>query len=309
MEDLQSGDRFAQRRQLLGLGVAAPIVALAAGQAFAAPADKARREANKALVMAYIDATDRGDLARIDALVSPDVKWWIVSRPDFDRAMVMKINARRFDPAQPRQSTVIGVAAEDDRVAVEYETRQLRHGEQIFVVYHTLFEVRDNAIVSIREWTDPRVTSPRYTTSQIAPAGQQPWPAPLPGEVDEAQTRAVAFAFLNPGPQNLSKALLAPGYRWWVNGRPYDDMFSYFAKIMPAMKANAETPISYHKGIPGMTVEGERAAVLINTDAIYPTYDYINRFLCVVRVRGGKVIELREHGDYNASVKAGFPDT
>jgi|GEM_PF-3083137 len=52
----------------------------------------------------------------------------------------------------------------------------------------------------------------------------------------------------------------------------------------------------------------ERAAVLIDTDAIYPQHDYINRFHVVVKVRNGKVVEMREHTDRNASIKAGFPD-
>jgi ketosteroid isomerase-like protein len=303
MQELQM-----DRRRLLGFGLAAPIAALAANQALAAGApDKA---ANKAVVMAYLDACDRGDLAKIDALVSPNVKWWMVSRGDFDRDLMMKINARRFDPATPRHSTIFGVAAEGDQVAVEFETPLVQNGQHIFVVYHHLFQVQNGSIVSIREWTDPRVRAPRFTVSQIAPAGMQPWPAPLPGEVDEAKTRSVAYTFLQPGPQNMSKDLIGPGYRWWVNGRGYDDMFAFFAKLTPQMQAmgQAEAPVTFHKGITGMVVEGERAAVLINTDGIYPTHDYINRFLCVVRVRNGKVIELHEHSDRYGSMKAGFPD-
>ena len=74
------------------------------------------------------------------------------------------------------------------------------------------------------------------------------------------------------------------------------------------MSMPQERPVSGGKVIAGMTVEGERAAVLINTDIIYPTHDYINRFHCVVRVRGGKIIEMHEHTDRNGSIKAGFPD-
>jgi ketosteroid isomerase-like protein len=200
------------------------------------------------------------------------------------------------------------MAAEDDRVAAEYETAMMKDGARIYVVYHHLFQVKDGKITSVREWTDPRVRAPRFTTSQVAPAGLLPRPDPKPGEVDEAQTRALAMAFLAPGPQNLSKALVSSDYRWWVNGRGYGDMFDFFAKLMPQMKAMAVAPVSYDKRISGMTVEGERAAVLIDTNAIYPDHDYINRFHCVVRVRNGKVIELHEHTDRNASVKAGFPD-
>jgi ketosteroid isomerase-like protein len=135
-----------------------------------------------------------------------------------------------------------------------------------------------------------------------------PWPAPRAGEVEEAQTRAVAVDFLKPGgPHSLSRALTAENFRWWVNGRGYGDMFDFFAKLLPLMKGG-EAPVSASKAIVGVTVEGERAAVRIATDVVYPTYDYNNRFHHVVLVRGGKVIEFREHTDRSASEKAGFPN-
>ena len=294
------------RRQLLRTGLSAPVLGLA-GQASAEPAERLR---NKAVVKAYIEATDRGDMATIEALAAPDVKWWIVSRGDFDRETVMAINRRRFDPAVARKSSIFGMAAQDDRVAVEYETATVENGEPIFIVYHHLFQVRDNHISSVREWTDPRARPPRFKLTQAVPPGLNPWPAARAGEIDEAKTRAVAEAFLAPGPTNLARELTAPGFRWWVNGRGYDDMFDFFAKLMPKMAAMGPpvAPVRYSKVISGMTVEGDRAAVLINTDVIYPTYDYINRFHCVAIVRGGKIIEMHEHTDRNASIKAGFPE-
>jgi hypothetical protein len=52
------------RRQLLRAGLSAPVLGLA-GQASAEPAE---RLSNKAVVRAYIEATDRGDMATIEAL-------------------------------------------------------------------------------------------------------------------------------------------------------------------------------------------------------------------------------------------------
>jgi len=307
------------RRRLIQLGLSAPFAAsqlaaatpVAAGE-HASPSAVGRhqRERNKALVRSYIAAIDNGDMALVDRLVSPQVQWWIVSRGDFDRDLVMQINQRRYSPDIVRHSTILGIAAEGDRVAVEFETATTRDAQPVFIVYHHLFECRDDQIVSVREWTDPRVKPPRFTTSQAAPTGLEPWPEPAQSEVDEAQTRAIATAFLEPGEQNLSADLVAPGYRWWVNGRGYDDMFAFFAKLIPQMMEMGRNnpPVRYSKKIAGMTVEGERAAVLIHTDVIYPEHDYINRFHVAVRVRNGKVIEMREHTDRNASEKAGFPD-
>lgn len=300
------------RRRLIQLGVTAPFLAspLATGPALAADSDPSNHRGNKELVKSYIDASDRGDIVRLDSLVSPEVRWWIVSRGDFDRDLIMEINRRRFAPGVGRASAIIGMAAEDDRVAVEYETATTREGAPVVIVYHHLFECRGGKIVGVHEWTDPRVRAPRFKATQIAPPGLQPFGKAAPSEVDEAQTRAIAKAFLEPGPQNLSRDLVAGDYRWWVNGRGYDDMFAFFAKLTPQMMATAKAdpPIRYSKLIKGMTVEGDRAAVLIHTNVVYPDYDYINRFHVVVRVRNGKVIEMREHTDRNASVKAGFPD-
>jgi ketosteroid isomerase-like protein len=303
-------DRFQVRRRLIGAGLAAPLVALAANPvvAFAGSSVNDARERNKAVVRTYIEATDRGDMDKIESIVLPDVKWWIVGRGNFERSMVMAINRRRFSPLVARRSSILGIAAESDRVAVEYETATELNGEPVFLIYHHLFQLREGAIASVREWADDRVKGPHFTVSQAVPPGQAPWPAPLPGEVTGAQTRAVALEFLTPGnPHFLSREMTAANFRWWVNGRGYGDMFDYFAKLLPLMKGG-EAPVSNSKGIVGMTVEGERAAVRIATDVIYPTYDYINRFHHVLIVRRGKVIEFREHVDWAASVKAGFPN-
>ncbi|PIB90011.1 hypothetical protein CSW62_25600 [Caulobacter sp. FWC2] len=177
------------RRQLLQTSLSAPVLGLA-GQALAEAAEP--RSRNKALVKAYIEATDRGDIAAVEALVSPEVKWWIVSRGDFDRATIMAINRRRFDQAISRKSSILGMAAQDDRVAVEYETATVENGEPIFIVYHHLFQVRDNHIVSVREWTDPRARprvsrSPRRFLPALIPGprpvptiSMRPRPAPWP---------------------------------------------------------------------------------------------------------------------------------
>ncbi|MDB5423239.1 MAG: nuclear transport factor 2 family protein [Phenylobacterium sp.] len=305
-----SPDIRQDRRRLLQLALGTPLLAIGGSAAIAQPADKARREHNKAVVRSYIDATDRGDIDRIEALVSPDVKWWIVSRGDFDRKTAMTINRLRFSPAVARKSSILGVAAEDDRVAIEYETMTTRDGAPVFIVYHHLFQVQGDVIVAVSEWTDPRVRAPRFKTSQAFPEGLQPWPPARPGEVDEAVTRKIAEAFLASGPTTLSPSLTAPDYRWWINGRGYGDMQAFFAKLTPDLTALAKSDpvISFNRRITGMTVEGERAAVRMATDAVYANHDYNNRYHVIVIVRNGKVIEMREHTDRNASVKAGFPD-
>lgn len=130
------------RRRLIQFGLTAPFLAsslAAASRARASNSDPSGRDSNKQLVKSYIDATDRGDMAQLDSLVSPEVKWWIVSRGDFDRDLIMAINQRRFTPDISRVSSIIGIAAEDDRVAVEYETATIRDGAPVFIVYLSSF--------------------------------------------------------------------------------------------------------------------------------------------------------------------------
>lgn len=273
----------------------------------AAPITVDAREANKALVLGYVEACDRGDIARIDALLAPEAAWWIVGRRDFDRATIMKINEGRYPPDGSRRSSILGIVAEADRVAVEYEMVTVEDGRDAYRVFHHLFVMEDGLIRSVREYLDPPPLDRPFGSSQAFPPDLPKRPARNPELDDAARTRAVALAFLT-GEEPLSPALRSADFRWWITHFGYRDLDDYIAKLMKLMSsARPQTPTGPTTRDMLLTVEGDRAAVHLLKDTIFPDYDYANRFHMVVIVRDGRVVELREHNDLGAAVRGGLP--
>ena len=298
------------RRGLLKAAMALPLIAISSRAAAAAdPAGPAMNGLNKHIVSAYLQACDAGDAAKMASFVSPEVKWWILARRQFDAPMIERINEKRYTEHGFRRSSILGIAAEGERVAVEYETEIRANGVSSYKLYHHLFVVRDGKFIAVNEYLDPPPLDKPFAVSQALATGAEPWrPADAERE-SSAQTRAVALAFLAPGPQNLSLALTAPGFRWWVAGWGYMDFRDYFSKLRTIMAAHPlPMPISYSKEIIGLTVEPGRAAVEISTNAVFPEYDYVNRFHCAVTVRDGKIVEMHEHTDHSAGARGGIPD-
>jgi ketosteroid isomerase-like protein len=132
-----------------------------------------------------------------------------------------------------------------------------------------------------------------------------------PGVANEARARSVVGAFLeNNGAKMLAHDLRAPGFRWWLTGAGYQNIDDYMAKMMSLMKGRPRvTPVSAETAIRGMTVTGGRVAVELVRNIIYPDYDYINRFLIVMIVQDGKILEMREHNDIAGAIRGGLPVT
>jgi ketosteroid isomerase-like protein len=259
-----------------------------------------RAVGNKGVALALLEAQDAGDMAALAALLAPDVTWWFLSRGDFDRATFLAIAARRYPAGAGRRSSVIGLAAEQDRVAVEYETEQ----DGAYRVVHLLLQLRDELVVSGREYLDPPPVAV-LTGSQAVPAGLAPF-APVEVTAERTdETREMAKRFLGPGPDRLSMELVAADIRWWVGGVGYRDFIEYFSNMAERM-SHLEPPVAFDQKVLGMTVEGDRAAVQIVTDVTWPEHDYRNQYLCVVVVRDGKVVEFREHTDRHSAARAGI---
>lgn len=312
MDDRRPGGP-GSRRDILRLGLAVPLVAAGSTSIRAAarqsPANA--REANKAVVLAYLQACDQGDVAAMNAVIAAGATWWIVGRRDYDRSTIMAINAGRYKPDGSRRSTILGIAAEADRVALEYETATVERGVTRYRVYHHLFIVRNGAIHAAREYLDPPPLAQPFTVSQAHPPGGVPWVARAVNTKTEAQTREVALAFLT-GSTPLPKELRSPQFRWWVTGYGYHDLDDYLTKLQDIMRSAPgprEAPVFPTTRDMSITVEGERAAVHLVKDTIFPNYDYANRFHMVVLVRDGKVVELREHNDLGAAIRGGLPVT
>lgn len=305
-----AGTDFDARRHVLKMGMALPLLttgmtALAAGQHKGA--DKLR-ENNKAIALAYVRATDRGDIAAMDAVIAPDATWWIVGRRDYDRETIMAINKGRYKTGDFRTSSILGMVAEQERVAIEYETATTEGGVRSYRVFHHLFVIRDGMIRSAREYLDPPPLARPFAVSQAHPLSGPLWtPRTTVSPAVEAETRAVATAFLT-GSNPLAKELRAPNFRWWVTSFGYHDLDDYLTKLIALMSSGPrEAPIGPTRRDMTFTVEGERAAVHLIKETIFPDYDYANRFHMAVIVQGGKVVELREHNDLGAAVRGGLP--
>jgi uncharacterized protein len=294
------------------MGLAAPLLAAVSGSAFAAaqPAGAAdMRDANKALALAYIQACDRGDIAKLDAVISPDATWWILGRRDYDRKTIMAINRGRYLPGVSRESAILGIAAEDDRVAVEFETVTMVNGAKAYNVYHHIFTVRNGAIVAGREYLDPPPMAKPFAVTQAHPPGLAAAIPDAPSPAVEALTRSIAGDFLgNGGSKTLSHDLRAPDFRWWLTGTGYHDLDRYISKMTAIMMARPRVPqVGGDTKITGQTVEGGRVAVAVERNVIYPEYDYVNRFLIVLIIRNGKIVEMREHNDLAGAIRGGLP--
>ncbi len=298
------------RRGILGTALVLPMAAMSArASATATSVGSSGTAANKATVRSYLDACDLGQADKIDSFIDPDVKWWILARRQFDSETIKKVNRKRFPADGSRRSSILGIVAEGDRVAVEFETEVTTGGVKAYKVYHHLFVVRGGVFTAVNEYLDPPPLDKPFAVSQALAPGAKPWRPADPSRESLEQTRAVATAFLAPGPQNLSLDLTDPGFRWWVAGWGYLDFRSYFGKLRTAMVGHPmAAPISYDKRIIGTTVEPGRAAIEISTDAVFPEYDYVNRFHCAVTVRDGKIVEMHEHTDHSAGARGGIPE-
>jgi ketosteroid isomerase-like protein len=303
---------LAARRTIMKFGLAAPLLAAASRSAFAAAQPRGADDsgsANKGLVLSYVQACDRGDHAKLDAIIAPEAKWWILGRRDFDRKTLMGINRGRYPPGVARKSQILGIVADGDRVAVEYETATVDNGVKGFSVFHHLFVLRNGAIESAREYLDPPPLAKPFTVTQAHPPGRPVAIADPPSPANDARARSVAAAFVaNGGPQTLARELRAPDFRWWLPGFGYRDIDKYMSTVIGIMKSRpAVPPVSAETLFTGTLVEGGRVTVQISRNLIFPNYDYWNRLHLVLIIRDGKVVELREHQDLASAIRGGMP--
>jgi ketosteroid isomerase-like protein len=296
------------RRTVLKVALAAPLLAAASHWRSALAADAAAN-ANKALVISYIRACDRGDHAKLEAIIAPDAQWWILGRRDFDRKTLMGINRGRYPPEVPRESEILGIVADGNQVAVEYETVTLANGVKGYSVFHHLFVVRNNAIVSAREYLDPPPLAKPFAVTQAHPPGRSVAVPDPPSPENDARSRTVATAFVsNGGPQTLSQDLRDADFRWWLPGFGYLDIDKYMSTVISISKSRPPVPaVSAETLFTGTIVEGGRVTVQIARNLIFPNYDYWNRLHLVLIIRDGKVVELREHQDLGSAIRGGMP--
>lgn len=122
-------------------------------------------EDNKQVVRRYMQAVMDADIATIEALQHPEVRWWILGSGDMDRATFTELVRVGLLAADRRDVRITSMTAEDDRVAYEAV------GEMVFAdriyrnVYHNLVVIRNGLIVEGREYMDTRAIADAFGTS------------------------------------------------------------------------------------------------------------------------------------------------
>jgi len=119
-------------------------------------------EANKAVARRYMQAVVDGDIATIEGLQHPDVKWWILGHGDMDRDTFVASVKGGLLAADTRRAEITGLTAEGDRVAVEAWSEFIFPGKTYRNQYHNLLVIRDGLIVEGREYMDTRAAAAAF---------------------------------------------------------------------------------------------------------------------------------------------------
>jgi len=118
---------------------------------------------NKATALEFLRRASGNSVDAAMELLDADVTWWVAGDPSRLKVAGLKNRSqaerllRGFQKAVPggMHMTVLGITAENERVAVETEGEaQWRNGKQYHNRYHFLFEVRNSLIVTVREYLD-----------------------------------------------------------------------------------------------------------------------------------------------------------
>ncbi|BBG02577.1 MULTISPECIES: nuclear transport factor 2 family protein [Pseudonocardia] len=114
------------------------------------------------VVAAFFDDVNAGEFGSAFGRMAPDAEFWIAGREwsvggTYDRDGALAVVGSRIGPALagPLQIAVRGVTADGERVAVEADvTAPTRDGRRYENQYHFLFVVRDDVIVTVKEYQD-----------------------------------------------------------------------------------------------------------------------------------------------------------
>ncbi len=118
---------------------------------------------NKQTVREYLAHFKRAAVPDLLAAMSEDATWWILGKPHLSagagtksRADMERIWRGLFSHMEDGlEMTVIGMVAEDDKVAVEIRSHaDLTDGRVYENQYHMLFTLRQGKIVGVKEYAD-----------------------------------------------------------------------------------------------------------------------------------------------------------
>ena len=120
-------------------------------------------QANTRLVVKFLEHAFANQVESALAMLTDDATWWVSGNPERLKVAGLKQRAQierllksvaRMVPAG-MQVTMKGTTAEGDRVAVEAAAEGVWINGRIYRNnYHFLFELRDGAIMEVREYMD-----------------------------------------------------------------------------------------------------------------------------------------------------------
>jgi ketosteroid isomerase-like protein len=130
-------------------------------------------EANKALVLDFLDAVFNGPEERLVSLMNPDCLFFVLGdtwASGFHNKEEW-LTGWRLATATIHSDVTVSIGAmtaEDDRVAVEAESRgSSPSGKPSNIQYHFLFRIRDGRISAFKEYFD---TQGAFAAFDVAPA-------------------------------------------------------------------------------------------------------------------------------------------
>lgn len=119
-------------------------------------------EQNKELVRGFMDLLSKGEVDEAFTRLADDADWFSLSSRQFNpkaqiQAMIHHVYANML--RAPIVQTIISMTAEDDRVAVQSEGRsETTSGVRYDNLYHFLFQIRDDKICRLWEYTDTKLS-------------------------------------------------------------------------------------------------------------------------------------------------------
>lgn len=130
--------------------------------------------ANKQLVQSFFDAMNRGDVDALVALYHSEGRCWTSGKTLISGTLTLNQitqGAGAIFEAFPDglTFTVHAMTAEDDRVAVEAESRGMHASGKLYNnLYHFLFRIRDGKVLELKEYMDTELVT------EILCGGQRP---------------------------------------------------------------------------------------------------------------------------------------
>lgn len=129
------------------------------------------REEHKQIAMAFLRASAAHDAERFAELLCDDATYWTCGKPHLfayagerGKSEICRYMATPSIFVGGASVSFGAITAEDDRVAVEAETRGVTPDGRVYTnAYHYLFTFRDGRILRVKEYVDTQAAAEFFT--------------------------------------------------------------------------------------------------------------------------------------------------